>query len=294
VTTDARLRIVVNPNSGPALAANPAPALAEALPEAEIVELDGERTCEEILLAEPQPRAVGVSGGDGTVAAVAAVALDLGVPLVVVPGGTLNHFARDVGIESVDAAIDAVQAGTTRAVDVASIDDHVFLNNASLGSYPDVVDVRERWEHRIGKWPALVVALLWVLRHGSPCSIDVDGKRRRVWFAFFGNCRYDQAGLVAPSGRSRLDDGLIDVRLFHADRKWARLRLITCAVLRRLDRCSVYEATAAARLTVRSCDGPLRLAADGETFDGTEAFEVRKRPSVLQVYAPPPEPSSTQ
>jgi len=280
------LRIVVNPDSGSAFAADPSTTLRERLPEAELVELDGERSCEEILTAGPQPKAVGGCGGDGTISAVAAVALDLKVPMAVIPGGTLNHFASDLTIESVDDAIDAVTEGHTRAIDASEIDGRLFLNNASLGAYPHLVDVREHLEKRIGKWPALVVALVIVLRHGRPINVDVDGQRRRVWFAFFGNCTYDQQGLVAPAGRSRLDDGLIDVRLFHADRKWARLRLITCAVLRRLDRCSVYEATTTARLTVRSHDGPLRLAADGETFDGAEVFDVRKRATALEVYAP--------
>ena len=279
------LRIVVNPDSGSALAADPMPTLREQLPAAEIVELNGPSDCEELLLAPPTPSAVGVSGGDGTVSAVAAIAVQLGVPLAVVPGGTLNHFAADLGIDTVDAAVDAFRSGHQRAVDVAEIDEHLFLNNASIGAYPQLVDARERFEKRIGKWPALVVALVIVLRRGEPLQVDIDGRRRRLWFAFFGNCTYDQQGLVAPAGRSRLDDGLLDVRLVHADRKYARLRLIACAVLRRLDRCSVYEATTAARLTVRSHDGPVRFAADGETHDGAVAFEVRKRPSALSVYA---------
>lgn len=282
------MRIVVNPDSGPVFATDPTAELTEALPGAEVIELDDSRTCEQILATDPKPRAVGVSGGDGTVSAVAAIALDLGVALAVVPGGTLNHFAGDLGVCSVGDAIDAVRRDSTRAVDVATIDGHLFLNNASLGSYPEIVDHRERWEHRVGKWPALVIALVVVLRRGQPCHVEIDGRRRRLWFAFFGNCHYDRTGLIAPDGRTALDDGLIDVRMVHADRKWARLRLISCALLRRLERCSVYEATTLPRLTVRSLDGPLRLAADGETFDGSEVFEVRKRPSALHVFAPDP------
>lgn len=282
----AGLRIVVNPSSGPALSSSPAAALREAFPAADVVELDGGETCEEILGAGPTPTAVGVSGGDGTVSAVAAIAVELGVAMLVVPGGTLNHFASDLGVDSVDDAIAAVRVGDTVAVDTAEIDGHLFLNNASLGAYPHLVDVRERWEHRIGKWPALVVALLVVLRTGAPADVELDGRRRRVWFAFFGNCRYDEAGLLVPSGRSRLDDGLIDVRLVHADRKYARLRLIGSAVAGRLEHCSVYETATVARVAVRVVDGALRLAADGEVFEGNETFEVRKRHRALLVYAP--------
>jgi undecaprenyl-diphosphatase len=178
-----------------------------------------------------------------------------------------------------------VAAGTSIPVDVAEIDGHTFVNNASIGAYPQLVDVRERFARYIGKWPALVVALISVLWHGRPSNVAIDGRERRLWFAFFGNCHYDKSGVIAPAGRSLLNDGLIDVRMVHADRKWARLRLFASAIFRRLDRCSVFETATIARITVRSSDGPLRLAADGETFDGGQAFEIRKWPSGLMVYA---------
>lgn len=283
---EAGLRIVVNPSSGPALSSCPTAALRAALPAADVVELDGGQTCEEILHARPTPIAVGVSGGDGTVSAVASVAVELSVPMLVIPGGTLNHFARDLGIETVEDAIAAARVGETVAVDAAEIDGHLFLNNASIGAYPQLVHVRERWEHRIGKWPALVAALIVVLCTGSPTEVELDGRRRHLWFAFFGNCRYDQAGLAVGRGRTRLNDGQIDLRLVHADRRWARLRLIGAAAFGRLEHCSVYEAATVARVTVRVVDGALQLAADGEVFESNETFEVCKRPCALRVYAP--------
>jgi undecaprenyl-diphosphatase len=280
------IRFVLNPNSGTALGKDPIDVLRERLPGAEIVELDDESTCEQLLQAEPRPLVAGVVGGDGTVSAVAAVAHEMRLPLAVIPAGTLNHFTHDLGLDSVDDGIDAVIAGATITADIAAIDEHKFVNNASIGAYPQIVDARERLRRYIGKWPALLVALVYVLRRGHPSNVAIDGRERRLWFAFFGNCHYDMDGIVAPSGRSTLNDGLIDVRLVHADVKWARLRLFTCVVLRRLDRCSVYESATLARITVRSLDGPLRLAADGETFDGGRAFEIRKWPSGLTVYAP--------
>ena len=285
LTTGRGIRFIVNPSSGSALGKDPIDVLRERLPEAEIVELDSDRTCEEIMRAAPVPQAVGVVGGDGTVSAVAAVAHEMRLPLAVIPGGTLNHFGQDLGLQSVDDAIDAVIAGTTISVDIAQIGEHKFVNNASIGAYPQVVDARERLERYIGKWPALLVALVYVLRRGRPSNVAINGRERRLWFAFFGNCHYDMDGIVAPAGRSTLNDGLIDVRMVHADVKWARLRLFACVMLRRLDRCSVYESVTPARVTVRSLDGPLRLAADGETFDGGQAFEIRKWPSGLMVYA---------
>ncbi len=278
------LRILVNSDSGGGNGDDAVSELRERLAGVDIVSLGDGRDLAELLAGPPPPDALGACGGDGTVSAVAAQAIELGVPLAVFPAGTLNHFANDLGIPTMDEAIDAVDAGDRATVDVAEIAGRVFVNNASIGAYPDVVDTRERFESRIGKWPALVLALVVVLRRGAPCVVDVDGQRRRLWFAFLGNCTYDRAGLLVPAGRSRLDDGVLDIRLVHADRKWARLRLIGSALVRRLDRCSVYEARTADRVTIRSHGGPLRLAADGETFDGTDFVDVVKRPAALDVF----------
>ena len=98
-------------------------------------------------------------------------------PLLVVPGGTLNHFAHALGLETIADAAAAVRDGRVVAVDRAVIDGHTFLNTASIGSYIDLVDAREKLEDRIGKWPAVVVALVQVLRHSEP----VRGGARRRW-----------------------------------------------------------------------------------------------------------------
>nr|MDQ3579869.1 phosphatase PAP2 family protein [Actinomycetota bacterium] len=93
----------------------------------------------------PDVRAVGVAGGDGTVAAVASVAAEFELPLVLIPAGTLNHFARDVGVESVSESVEAVRAGTGVEIDLAGVrisgpdgDEHRwFVNTAGLGGYPE-------------------------------------------------------------------------------------------------------------------------------------------------------------
>ncbi|WP_433869494.1 diacylglycerol/lipid kinase family protein [Saccharopolyspora sp. CA-218241] len=106
--------------------------------------------------ASPHPvRAIGVAGGDGTVAAAASVAATRRLPLVVVPAGTLNHFARDVGVTGPGDADRALRDGSAVHVDLGTvrIDDgpaHWFVNTASLGGYPDLVRLREKWAPRWG------------------------------------------------------------------------------------------------------------------------------------------------
>src|SRR5690606_7004847 len=105
-------------------------------------------------------RALAVAGGDGTVAAVASVAADNKLPLVLIPAGTLNHFARDVGVQSVRDADDATEAGTAVGVDLGEVtafsDEGVnrrwFINTASIGGYPEMVRLREVLEKRYPKW----------------------------------------------------------------------------------------------------------------------------------------------
>ncbi len=212
--------IVVNPKAGSgAIGTGPAPAevLRTGLPRAEVVELaegdDVVATLER--LAADGFRALGVAGGDGSINAAAAVAIEHRLPLVVVPAGTLNHLARDLGVETVDDAVDAVRSGHAAEIDVGWIAGEPFLNTASFGSYVELVDAREELEGRIGKWPALAVAVVRVLRHGTPVDVEIDGERRSLWLAFVGNCRYLPDGM-APTWRERLDDGQLDVRVVDA------------------------------------------------------------------------------
>jgi undecaprenyl-diphosphatase len=231
----------------------------------------------------PDVRTIAIAGGDGSVGAAAAVARSAGKPLAVIPAGTLNHLARDLGVFTVEDALEAVKDGELAALDVASIDGQPFLNTASFGAYSALVDARERLEARIGKWPALLVALAQVLRHDEPIEVELDGHRRRIWMIFIGNCCYHPAGF-APSWRERLDDGLLDVRLVDADHRFARTRLLLAIVTGRLGRCRVYEARTVHRLDVKVIDGPVRLARDGETFDGSCEFSVAKEEKPLPVY----------
>ncbi|MEY2476850.1 MAG: hypothetical protein QOG87_2165 [Actinomycetota bacterium] len=277
------LTVVVNRTAGSALSRDPVATLQAGLPDARIVEVDDGDDLVAALEDAAGGRAVGIAGGDGSVNAAAEVAQAAGKPLLVVPAGTLNHLARDLGLSSADDAVEAVRSGSAAGVDLATIDGRPFLNTASFGSYADLVDARERLQGVIGKWPAVVVALVRVLRRARPCEVEIDGKAMRVWMIFFGNCRYHPSGF-APSWRERLDDGRIDVRIVEGDAPWARVRLVFAVLTGRLGRCRVYSQRLAREVRVRSPHGPLRMARDGETFDGSDEFVVAKDGRTLPVY----------
>ena len=99
--------------------------------------------------------ALGVCGGDGTVNTAAAVASRLGVPLAVFPGGTRNHLAKDLGMENFEDTARAVDEGNAAAIDLGWFSEpggerKVFVNTFSIGPYPELVRVRERWSRRVG------------------------------------------------------------------------------------------------------------------------------------------------
>jgi diacylglycerol kinase family enzyme/membrane-associated phospholipid phosphatase len=281
------ITFVVNPTAGPAFMPNPAHALREALPLARVIETGEDLDMEDALkMAAAEARAIGIAGGDGSVNGAAEEALAHNLPLVVVPTGTLNHLARDLGLDSVKDSVEAVQHGHAAAVDIGTIDGKPFLNTASFGSYVELVDAREKLERRIGKWPAVLVALVKVLRASEPVKVEINGEVLQVWMIFIGNCAYRPQGF-APSWRERLDDGLLDVRIVDGRHPWSRARLVLALLTGRLGRCKVYDASLVRRLDVRFLDpGPVRLARDGETFEGSRHFKVEKKRPALNIYVP--------
>ncbi len=287
--TGAGVIVVVNPGAG--TAESVAEELRSELADAEVLELTDGDDLEPALekaaarAAAHEAGVLGVAGGDGTINSGASVAARHGLPLLVVPAGTLNHFAFALGIESVADAAEAVRQGRAVAVDRAEIDGQTFVNTASIGSYVDLVDARETLEDRIGKWPAVLVALARVLRHSDPVELEIDGEALRVWMVFIGNCRYHPAGF-APSWRERLDDGKLDVRIAHGGHPFSRTRLLLSVMSGRLARCRLYEQRYVRRVEVRRIGGSLRLARDGETFDGSDDFVICKSDEPLVVFAP--------
>ncbi|MEO6318629.1 MAG: diacylglycerol kinase family protein [Acidimicrobiales bacterium] len=283
--TGAGIVMAVNPGAGSS-GAETVDELRRLLPEAEILALEDASELGAVLeeaATRPGTKALGACGGDGTLSWAASIAAKHGLPLVAVPGGTLNHLARDLGLTEAEDTVAAVAAGEAVEVDLPRIDGRPFLNTASFGSYSELVDLREVLEDRIGKWPAMAVATVRVLRRAAPFEVELDGEARQIWMIFIGNCRYKPDGF-APSRRHRLDDGQLDIRIIDAGHPWSRNRLVLGLITGRLGRSPVYQQWAATSLVVRSTDGPLRLAADGETFDGGQEVEVVKTGERIVLY----------
>ncbi|MEU6229011.1 phosphatase PAP2 family protein [Streptomyces sp. NPDC047042] len=280
------LVLVANTASG---TADRVRALEDALPLAEIVECAPEDLADELEKAAARCQVLGVCGGDGTVNTAASVALRHGRPLAVLPGGTLNHFALDLGVEDARDVGRAVRRGEAVRVDVGRFrsgdQEGVFLNTCSLGVYPELVRERERWSARIGGWPAGVVAAARVLRADRhPLEAQLRGGRRPLWLLFAGNGTYHRLGLV-PARRLDLADGRLDVRVVHGGRGPA-LRLLAAAVAGPLTRSPAHAGVLVHRLRLDEVPPGTLLAYDGEVTEVAGGVTLEKLPEALTVYRP--------
>ena len=238
------------------------------------------------------PSVLVAAGGDGTVSSVAAAAIAHDLPLGVLPTGTLNHFARDLDIPlEIEQAIDVLAAGVERRVDVGTVNDRLFLNNASLGMYPTIVVDRERQQRRLGrgKWSALLRATLAALRDPRPfeVTIQVEGRelRRTTPFVFIGNNDYEVQG-PGTGQRARLDDGTLSLYVLHPHTAIGLLWLALRTLLRGTAGADDLDAFAVESLVVATRGARVPVARDGEVdqFDSPVRFAVRTR--ALRVIAP--------
>jgi diacylglycerol kinase family enzyme/membrane-associated phospholipid phosphatase len=281
--------LVVNPASSGGTGARIIDEVRESLPQTEIVELGEDDDVEEVLRkAAERAEVLAVGGGDGTVSCGASVAVEAGVPLAVFPGGTFNHFAKDIGCDSVGKTVNAIRRGSVACVDMVCLNEgHMVINTASIGAYPAFVQTRERLEHRIGKPLAGLYAMLHTLNRDEPVRIAYDNKTLQTSLFFLGNSTYLPSGF-APSRRTRMDDGLLDVRILETGRRFSRVRILAALALGRLERSPLYHELRVPEFTFRAVDGPTVLAHDGEV--GTEvteaSFSVRYR--ALPVFRPMP------
>ena len=287
--------VLVNPSSG-ADGVDPTEDVRFAWPKAEILYPDAKRDLREHLNTEIDARggsvrALGVAGGDGTVAAVASVAAERDLPLALIPAGTLNHFARDVGIQSMPEADAATEVGDAVGIDLGEVEidgpageaHRWFVNTASLGGYPEMVRLREKLQQKHPKWPSAAIALARTLRHAKPLRVRLNGKPTEVWLIFVGNGTYAPKG-VAPTRRPALDTGLLDVRYLRADLPYSRARFLLGTITRSLAASRVYYELDLPALDVELLDGNRRVATDGEVGPLGNRFRFRSRPSALTIY----------
>lgn len=293
------LSIVVNTLGG-SFKEETAAALQEVFPKAHITTVQPDEDLVARIKAtadHPGTRALGVWGGDGTVGAAAAAAVERSMPLLVLPGGTLNHFARDAGTGSLKDAAEAANEGEAALADIGlvtverglagapEVAELAMLNTSSIGIYPNFVRRREHLQPALGKPLAGVVAMFRTFAAGTPITLNVDGVRHKVWIAYLGRGRYyprDHAPLIRPV----MDDGVLDVRLITADESFARLRLLWAVLTGTVATSRITHLREAREVRIDAGGAPMALAVDGEALAGVRSVSYTVRPHALTYYSP--------
>lgn len=243
------------------------------------------------LLAE-KPDALVAAGGDGTLSTVAGVVHGTGTPLGIVPCGTFNHFARDLGLPPDAAgAVRVIAAGKRKAVDIGEVNGRFFLNNASLGIYPGIVKERTRQQQRLrrSKRHAMLWATLAVLDRPPllDLRLELDGEVRdcRAPFVFVGNNDYVLEGFDIGR-RGRLDCGVLNVYTTRSCTAGGLLALFVRALFGRLRQADDFLESSVTRLRVQSRRRRLLIATDGEVSRMATPLDFRIHPRSLQVIVP--------
>ena len=277
--------VVVNPGSGPAPTS--VDELRHVFSGAEVRESTGDDLQERVREAVRDGAAhVVVVGGDGTMRGAAQVLAGGDVPLVPVPAGTRNHFAKDLGIDSVEAAEAASRTGERIRIDTGWVNGLVFVNNSSIGLYPKVVTRREAHQRRLPKGAAHIVAIWEQVRHGRRMTVTVGDETYRAWLVFVGNGEYGE-GLLDLADRETLTDGLLDVRIVRADEPMARLRVVAALFLGRLARSPIVVRRRVEAITIDvRRHHRVEVAVDGEVAAVTAPLEYRCHPASLPVLVP--------
>jgi undecaprenyl-diphosphatase len=171
-------------------------------------------------------------------------------------------------------------------VDVVALNDtDTVINTASIGAYPTFVRTREKLERKIGKPLAGAYAMFHTLRREQPVRIGYDNVTLQTSMFFLGNSVYLPSGF-APALRTRLDDGLIDVRILETGRRFSKLRILVSLGLGRLERSPLYHELQVPEFSFVALDGPTALAHDGELGRECREATFKAHYRALSVFRP--------
>ena len=233
-----------------------------------------------------------VGGGDGTIGAAASALVGTETILGILPLGTLNHFARDLGIPTdLGEAAKLIAERTDRRVDVAEMNERIFINNSAIGLYPLMVLDRDLQRKRFGrsKRLAMIVASLRTLArfNHQRLILTVNDEKERVDtpLLFVGNNDY-RMDLGAPGQRETLEEGRLSVFVM---RKKTRRGLIAASLRALLDRSradDMVQIDNVERLRVSSHRSALPVSLDGEVVRAAPPLEYKIRKKALRVIAP--------
>jgi diacylglycerol kinase family enzyme len=231
--------------------------------------------------------AVVAAGGDGTVNMVAGIAIKLSLPLGVLPVGTLNHFAKDIGLPlAFEGAVQVICFGDLQAVDYCTVNDKVFLNNASIGIYPSVVldrDNKKYFSKMLATATAFITALFRDHTLRAVVATDTFETSVRSPLLFIGNNRYELER-IGFTKRSNITSGKLFLYIVKATRSRSLilLALLSLIGMRRRHVDVMRETTRP--ITINSQQQHVLVAVDGEIIRLDSPLTFSMHAASLKVY----------
>jgi diacylglycerol kinase family enzyme len=228
---------------------------------------------------------IGMAGGDGSQALVAGLAAERGVAMVVVPSGTRNHLAMDLGLdrEDVIGALDAFGQAVERPLDLGDVNGRVFVNNASLGLYAAIVASPE---YRDAKVDTTMNTVQSVLAPGTPAfdlryTDDRGNRHDRAHLIQVSNGPYGDGG---GTSRPQLDTGRLGIIALEIEDDRAAGAFIAALIAKQPERFEAYRSWIAERFDVDSGD-TIEVGLDGEalTMEPPLRFSIRERPARVRL-----------
>lgn len=238
-----------------------------------------------------KPDILVAGGGDGTINAVASEVLKTDILFGVLPLGTLNHFAKDAGIPlETDAAIQNILAENVVRIDAAEVNGKVFLNNSSLGIYPNIVAQREEVQsHGHAKWTSFMWAFFGVLKKYPMVRVKIEAENKtalhKTPFVFIGNNQYIMEGFTM-GGRKGLTDGKLSLFVIHRTGKLGLLRLALKALFGGVRQDKDFDAYSVGEIVIESDLPVVKVSTDGEVNEMKTPLHYKILPKALQLILP--------
>jgi diacylglycerol kinase family enzyme len=232
-----------------------------------------------------------VGGGDGTIRTAAGVLAGSDIPLGVLPLGTLNHFAKDLGLPlKLEETIGVFAAGHVRSIDVGTVNGEIFINKSSIGIYPFLVLDRERMqEEGKQKWHAALLAGFRALKkfplRKLRVQVESETIQHRSPIIFIGNNAYG-LDLGTVGKRERLDGGELSIHVAKVESRAGFLQLVLRAMFGRLRTSRDLQVLHGSFAEVTSRTSRLPVALDGEVeiLQPPLRYEIRRQ--ALKVFVP--------
>jgi diacylglycerol kinase family enzyme len=232
---------------------------------------------------------IGMAGGDGSQALVATVAAEHDIPHVVIPAGTRNHFALDLGLnrDNVVGALDAFADGLERRIDLAEVNGRVFVNNASLGVYARIVQSPEYRDAKMKTAADILPSLLG--RDATPLDLRFTGPDGTEYptahLILVSNDPYQLDHIGGRGTRARLDAGTLGVVAARIDGPAQARQFVALEAAGQVRRFKGWLEWDTAEFRVGS-DGPVEIGIDGEALTMEPPLVFTSRPGALRVRVP--------